>query len=66
MEKRKMGLMGAIKDYFGFLPGEDLKGFAVEVKKLTEADRAEFKTALEKLGYEIEISGTVAPAKVTT
>jgi hypothetical protein len=50
---RQISLIVAMKDYFGLLPGETLSGFMDETKKLTDADKAEFKTALTKIGYQI-------------
>jgi hypothetical protein len=43
--------IAALKDFFGFQPGQGLMQFREEVKTLTEADRAELKAGLEKVGY---------------
>ena len=53
METKQVGLITAIKDYFGMLPGQTLSEFSQEVKRLNEADRAEIKAGLIKLGYDI-------------
>jgi hypothetical protein len=41
----------ALKDFFGFRPGDGLSEFRTETKALTEADRADLKAGLEKVGY---------------
>lgn len=46
-----MFFVGACKDFFGFLPGQGLKEFSMELKKLTEEDRKEIKAGLIKNGY---------------
>jgi uncharacterized protein YcgL (UPF0745 family) len=43
--------ISALKDHFGFQPGQGLMQFRDEVKALTEKDRAELKEGLEKIGY---------------
>lgn len=40
----------AMMDYFG-RNGKSYQDFANELKALTDADRAEFKAELKKLGY---------------
>jgi hypothetical protein len=39
--------------FFGKLPGQTTVEFAAELKKLTDADKAEFRAALIKLGYPL-------------
>jgi len=46
-------LVGALRDFFGLKPEQTLSGFMAEVKALNEAERAFFKTELEKAGYTI-------------
>jgi hypothetical protein len=54
MEKDKnYSLTTACLDFFGKLPGQSTLDFANELKQLTEADKAEFKAALQALGYKI-------------
>lgn len=43
----------AVKDYFGYLPGQNLSGFMAEVKALDAADREYFKKLFLTVGYEI-------------
>mgnify|MGYP006291326153 CR=1 FL=1 len=56
-----MKFLTALKNYFGYLPvykGQSgLKGFALEVKELTETDRAELAPLLaEELGETVELN----------
>jgi hypothetical protein len=53
MEPKKLTFMSACRDYFGLKPDQSPVQFGKEIKELTEADRAEIKAGLEKLGYEI-------------
>lgn len=43
----------ALKDYFGFHPGQSIASFMAELKALNDADRAEFRTLLTGVGYKI-------------
>lgn len=43
----------AMKEFFGFLPGQTLQEFGAEIKKLTQEDRDYFKAGLEQNGYQI-------------
>lgn len=43
----------ACKDYFGYLPGQNLSGFMAEVKALDETDRIYFRKEFLKVGIEI-------------
>jgi hypothetical protein len=43
----------AVKEYFGFKPGQNLTDFMAELKALNEEDRAYFKREFAKVGYEI-------------
>jgi len=54
MEKKEMGFMAAMKDFFGYRPGTGMKDFMDEIKALTPADRVEFRGGLEKNGYIIK------------
>lgn len=49
----KSSLVKALKEYFGFRPGQNLTDFMTEIKALTEEDRAYFKREFVKVGYEI-------------
>jgi hypothetical protein len=50
-----------LKDFFGYLPGQDLKGFAAELKTLSNEEKAELATlAAQALGVELD---NPAPAK---
>lgn len=46
---------GACKDFFGLHPNQTLLEFRDEVKALTDADRAEIKAGLEKIGYRFKV-----------
>lgn len=46
-------LTKALKDYFGYKPGQNLTEFMQEIKALTPDDRAYFKREFVKVGYEI-------------
>ena len=37
----------AAKEYFGFLPGQNVSSFGAELKKLTPQDREEMRPGLE-------------------
>lgn len=43
----------AVKEYFGYKPGQNLAGFMDEIKALTHDDREYFKREFVKVGYEI-------------
>jgi hypothetical protein len=59
---KELSLVSALKDFFGFLPGQTLQQFAVEVKQLSSEDRAYFKKHLEAAGYTIKPMPTEAAA----
>jgi hypothetical protein len=46
-------LTKALKEYFGFKPGQNLTDFMAEIKALTTEDREYFKREFAKVGYEI-------------
>ncbi len=46
-------LTKALKEYFGFKPGQNLTEFMAEIKALDTADREYFKREFVKVGYEI-------------
>jgi hypothetical protein len=50
---RPMSLAMALKDFFGFLPGQTISGFMLELKALNDADRAYFHKALKEPGYNL-------------
>lgn len=54
MEQTKsFTFMSACRDFFGTKEGQTAMEFGKELKELTEADRAEIKAGLQKLGYVI-------------
>lgn len=50
---KQMTLTAALKDYFGYKPGQTLGDFMAEVKALTIEDRKYFIREFVKVGYEI-------------
>lgn len=50
---KQLAFSAAMKDYFGFLPGQTLSGFMQELKALNDSDRAWFKANLPSVGYEL-------------
>ena len=48
-----MSLTAALKDYFGYKPGETLGDFMTEIKALTPEDKEYFKREFVKVGYQI-------------
>lgn len=46
-------LTKALKDYFGYRPGQNLTDFMAEIKALTPEDKSYFKREFLKVGYEI-------------
>lgn len=49
-----MGLVVAMKDFFGFRQGEGLLQFRDEIKALSQADKDEIKMGLIAEGYNIK------------
>ena len=43
----------ACKEFFGYLPGMGMKDFAIELKALTSADRADLIKMFESVGYKV-------------
>jgi hypothetical protein len=50
---KQMSLTAALKDYFGYKPGQTLGEFMQECKALTIEDKQYFKREFVKAGYEI-------------
>lgn len=50
---KQMSLTAALKDYFGYKPGQTLGDFVSEVKALTNDDKDYFKREFVKVGYQI-------------
>lgn len=48
-----VGLLAALRHFFGLKTGQSLQDFAGEVKALDDSDRAYFKRHLEAAGYSI-------------
>jgi hypothetical protein len=46
-------LTKALKNYFGYKPGQNLAEFMEEIKALTPEDKEYFKREFAKAGYEI-------------
>lgn len=54
-EKKGMSRLGVLKNFFGYKPGQKLKDFTAEVKRLTEAEITELaQLAAVELGVELE------------
>lgn len=52
MQMSGFSKIAVMKEYFGFLPGGDLRQFADEVKALSEAEKLELaQGAARNLGY---------------
>lgn len=49
----KKTFVTAMKDHFGFKPGQTLSQFSAEIKELSDEDRAYFKAEFLKIGVEI-------------
>jgi hypothetical protein len=50
---QQMTFTKALKEYFGFKPGQNLTEFMGEIKALTIEDREYFKREFAKVGIEI-------------
>ncbi len=48
--------VAAMKDYFGFQPGQTFGGFIAEVRALNDADKAYFTAELTRVGYTVTAS----------
>jgi hypothetical protein len=48
--------LGAMKHYFGTLPGQSVLDFGKEVKALSADDRAFYENGLRSLGYNIPVA----------
>lgn len=59
MEIKKLTFMAACRDFFGLKEGQSAMDFGKELKELNDADRAEIKAGLEKIGYEIVAASPV-------
>lgn len=51
--KPSMSFVGAMRDFFGFKPGQGLSDFSAELKALGPEDKAYFTAELGKVGYSI-------------
>lgn len=49
-----VSFVGAMRDFFGFRPGEGVGQFSQELKALSDDDRAYFTKGLQQNGYIIE------------
>lgn len=49
----QMTFTKALKEYFGFKPGQNLTEFMGELKALTQDDREYFKREFLKVGIEV-------------
>jgi len=61
---KTMGLLAAIKDFFGLKPGQTSVEFGEEWKALNEDDREYFRFHLTNAGYNI--TTTVATKEAAT
>lgn len=50
---KQMSFVEAMKDYFGFLSGQNMSQFFAELKVLSPAEREWFKKELATVGYEV-------------
>lgn len=50
---KQMTLTAALKDYFGYKPGQSLGEFMIEIKALTDEDKAYFKALFPSVDYQI-------------
>lgn len=50
---KTMSLTAALRDYFGYKPGQGLGDFMAEIKALTNDDKDYFKAEFVKVGYQI-------------
>jgi len=55
MEK-EMTFLAAMKDFFGYRPGNTAADFMKEIRALDDKSRAFFKSGLEQNGYKIILS----------
>lgn len=53
MQTKPMSLTAALKDYFGYKPGQTLGEFMIELKQLDDNDKTYFKNEFAKVGYVI-------------
>lgn len=53
---KPMSLMAACRDFFGLKQNQTSVQFGQEYKALTQEDREEIKTGLEKMGYNIQLA----------
>ena len=53
MPIKQMSYVEAMKDYFGFLPGQNMTAFFAELKALSAEDREWFKAELLSVGYQV-------------
>lgn len=51
---KQMSLVAAVREYFGFLPGQTPMQFMAEIKELTLEDREYFKREFAKVDYLIQ------------
>lgn len=49
---KEMSLLAAVKDYFGFKPGQTMSEFMAEYKELDEGDKNFFRREFVKVGYK--------------
>ena len=50
---KSMSLLAALREFFGYRPGQTTGDFMLEYKALTEADREFFKREFLTVGYQI-------------
>ena len=56
-EKKRMTPVVAIRNFFGYRPGDTLAEFSAEVKQLSEGEKMELaRLACEELGAELVVT----------
>ena len=53
MEQKQVSFIAALKDFFGFKPGQTLMGFRDELNQLTAKDKNDIHEGLVKLGMNV-------------
>lgn len=51
MEMKQKSFLAAMKDYFGYKPGQTMQQFAEECRELDDEERKWFKDNLASVGY---------------
>jgi len=54
MTTQRKSFLGAVKEFFGLLPGQSLREFSAELKRLTLDDRLELAVLLRSEGFDCD------------